>query len=68
MSLSTRLQRATTAVSLIKSKLSKTGDSDRFWCDHALVKKMKTKQCALVAGDFFAEKFPQITPWSMYQD
>ena len=45
MSLSTRLQHATTALSLIKSKLSKTVDSDRFWCDHALVEDENEAMC-----------------------
>ena len=66
MSLSTRLQRATTALSLIKSKLSKTGDSGRFWCDHALVEDANEAMCPCCRR--FPEKFPQIRPWSMYQD
>lgn len=45
MSLSTRLQRATTALSLIKAKLSKTVDSDRFWCDHASVEDENEAMC-----------------------
>ena len=33
------------ALSLIKSKLSKTGDSDRLWWNHALVEDENEAMC-----------------------